>query len=257
MKDSIEGTLNHCSHKPILLKIGVYELMRKLTTDGAVKIEFDADVDDFILKDENPSDRQYLTKIKHPVINKILTEDIQEELLSWWLAKRKGQQSLPQFNFLSTCMIDEKPGLFLIQFKKRVDNDFPEGKNNEDNKDNHKQIGDRISSVSEKLSDDDKFSFGLTHESYYELSNRFAWTWKLADLGIPVVLVYLGFISTKEMDEKIFYSHVDFVRSMITGDPAKIVDPNAWEKKFEVGDGEKKTPFIALLRSLECNTFVQ
>ena len=25
------------------------------------------------------------------------------------------------------------------------------------------------------------------------MSNRFAWAWKLADLGVPVVLVYLGF----------------------------------------------------------------
>lgn len=33
----------------------------------------------------------------------------------------------------------------------------------------------------------------LTHESHYQLANRAAFTWKLASLGIPTVLVYLGF----------------------------------------------------------------
>jgi hypothetical protein len=31
------------------------------------------------------------------------------------------------------------------------------------------------------------------------MSNRFAWTWKLTECGIPVVLVYLGFLNASEM----------------------------------------------------------
>jgi len=33
----------------------------------------------------------------------------------------------------------------------------------------------------------------LDRDSHYQLANRLAFTWKLATLGIPVVLLYLGF----------------------------------------------------------------
>ena len=31
------------------------------------------------------------------------------------------------------------------------------------------------------------------------MSNRFAWAWKLTELGIPVILVYPGLLNTEEM----------------------------------------------------------
>jgi hypothetical protein len=31
------------------------------------------------------------------------------------------------------------------------------------------------------------------------MANRFTWAWKLTELGIPVILVYLGFIGCEEM----------------------------------------------------------
>ena len=33
----------------------------------------------------------------------------------------------------------------------------------------------------------------LRIDSHYQLANRLAWAWKLADCGVPVVLLYLGF----------------------------------------------------------------
>ena len=33
----------------------------------------------------------------------------------------------------------------------------------------------------------------ISQKSHYQLSNRIAFAWKLASLGIPTVLVYLGF----------------------------------------------------------------
>ena len=33
----------------------------------------------------------------------------------------------------------------------------------------------------------------ITRDSHYQLANRLAFTWKLATLGIPVALIYLGF----------------------------------------------------------------
>ena len=45
------------------------------------------------------------------------------------------------------------------------------------------------------------------------MSNRFAWAWKLTDLGIPIVLVYLGFLGATEMKDN--------------GQP--LADAGAWE----------------------------
>lgn len=33
----------------------------------------------------------------------------------------------------------------------------------------------------------------------YQMSNRFTWAWKLAELGTPVILVYLGFVGCEDM----------------------------------------------------------
>ena len=34
------------------------------------------------------------------------------------------------------------------------------------------------------------------------MSNRFAWAWKLTELGFPVILAYLGFVGCEEMRER-------------------------------------------------------
>jgi hypothetical protein len=31
------------------------------------------------------------------------------------------------------------------------------------------------------------------------MSNRFAWAWKLTEIGMPVILLYLGFVGCEEM----------------------------------------------------------
>jgi hypothetical protein len=40
----------------------------------------------------------------------------------------------------------------------------------------------------------------ISRDNVYQLSNRVAFAWKLATLGIPSVLVYLGFIGDKGME---------------------------------------------------------
>ena len=45
-------------------------------------------------------------------------------------------------------------------------------------------------------------SWGLLRDHHYQLANRFAWSWKLALVGVPVVLVYHGFLNAQEMAPK-------------------------------------------------------
>jgi len=55
----------------------------------------------------------------------------------------------------------------------------------------------------------------LGRTSDYQLSNRIAFTWKVASLGIPVVLLYLGFIGDDTFGDK------------------KLIDGNHWKREIE------------------------
>ena len=67
------------------------------------------------------------------------------------------------------------------------------------NKANHNQIGDAIQQANHGL-EPLLPGWDLSRDSHYQLSNRFAWSWKIASMGVPVVLVYLGFLNADEMD---------------------------------------------------------
>lgn len=107
-----------------------------------------------------------------------------------------------------------------------------------------------------KLEELTKLAWGIERDSYYQLSNRFAWTWKLASLGVPVVLLYLGF--SNATDEKIksdviYETENNFINEFKGREIARVVPPEVWDKiwiiKHESG---KATPFIPLLRTLIC-----
>ena len=59
-----------------------------------------------------------------------------------------------------------------------------------------------IRDASAALIEETGLTWALSRDWNYQMSNRFAWAWKLADLGIPVVLVYLGFLSANEMSDQ-------------------------------------------------------
>jgi hypothetical protein len=44
-------------------------------------------------------------------------------------------------------------------------------------------------------------TWALSRDWCYQMSIRFAWAWKLAGLGKPVILIYLGFLAYDEMYE--------------------------------------------------------
>jgi hypothetical protein len=57
---------------------------------------------------------------------------------------------------------------------------------------NHRRIGEAIGEVAAGLSAQ-LTGIAISRDGHYQLSNRLAFAWKLASLGIPSVLVYLGF----------------------------------------------------------------
>ena len=66
---------------------------------------------------------------------------------------------------------------------------------------NHRRIGAAIAEANAGLSRA-VAGWALSRDTHYQLSNRFAWAWKLASLGVPVILVYLGFLGVREMADQ-------------------------------------------------------
>ena len=89
----------------------------------------------------------------------------------------------------------------------------------------------------------------LSRDSCYQMANRFAWAWKLVDLGMPVVLVYLGFLDAIEMSDKgnPFRRPADWVECVKMHAKGKVPD-GAWDRSRMVPDGTSFVPRIMSVR---------
>jgi hypothetical protein len=122
--------------------------------------------------------------------------DCWKDLASWWLIHSRGANK-PNWDLVVSCNLANVPGLVLVEAKahereldwggKRIS---PGGSAN--SAANHKRIGHSIAEASSAL---DRIIPGvhLSRDSHYQLANRVAYSWKLASMGVPVLLMYLGF----------------------------------------------------------------
>ena len=117
-------------------------------------------------------------------------------LRNWWL-KRPKRANTPNWDLISTCGIDGDEGLVLIETKAHDCELKKEGKP-PGNPDNDEQIAAAIEEANRALNAMTP-GWALSSRSHYQLSNRLAWAWKLASLGTPTILVYLGFLHATEM----------------------------------------------------------
>ena len=87
---------------------------------------------------------------------------------------------------------------------------------------------------------------GLSVEHHFQLANRFAWSWKLATLGVPVVLVYLGFLDAVEMtDKRSPFGSDDDWKNVLLEYCRDTIDAACWETTLDV----RGTPLLPLMRS--------
>jgi len=86
--------------------------------------------------------------------------------------------------------------------------------------------------------------FNLMANSHYQLSNRFAFAWKLATMKIPVILVYLGFLDADEMSGRKLRDHAQW-RKCVVDRSKGVIPAEAWDRTFDI-DG---TPLTVLIRS--------
>lgn len=117
-------------------------------------------------------------------------------LHDWWLAHKAGANT-PNWDLAAVCSFDGTLGLALVEAKANVAELKEEGKSLKDDasarsRANHERIAAAIREAQAGLS---ALVPGVRihADSHYQLANRLAFSWKLASLGVPVVLVYLGF----------------------------------------------------------------
>jgi hypothetical protein len=117
-------------------------------------------------------------------------------LRKWWLSHERGANT-PNWDIAASCEIEGTPGLILVEAKANVPEMSTAGKFRDAgasraSTENHQRIGLAISEACTALRRVSA-SAAISRDSHYQLSNRVAFAWKLASLGVPTVLVYLGF----------------------------------------------------------------
>lgn len=120
----------------------------------------------------------------------------------WWVT---GRGTRPTWDLLCHIFVSEKPGLLLVEAKAHEGELDWAGKRLAPSaklasKNNHAQIEGCVREADAALNKLCDGVFNLSMNSHYQLVNRVAYAWKLADLGLPVVLLYLGFTGDAYFD---------------------------------------------------------
>src|SRR5215217_4056296 len=94
----------------------------------------------------------------------------------------------PNFDIASTCTIGGAPGLLLVEAKahdqelkreaagRRLTKDA-----SDDRKASHQTIEGAIMDARKGLSGDTSLAWRIGRDSHYQMSKRFAWSWKLTE----------------------------------------------------------------------------
>jgi hypothetical protein len=172
--------------------------------------------------------------------------EIKEQLLTWWLVARRGANT-PNWDIAATCTIQGNPGLLLVEAKAHEKELYEQDKCGSTNPDNLERILQALQGANHNLGVLTENNWSLSRDSHYQLSNRFAWSWKLALLGVPVVLVYLGFLNAQDMTgRELFHSPEDWKRSV--HDYGKgVVGDDCWDKRLDLSG----VPFFPLIRTYD------
>jgi hypothetical protein len=192
-----------------------------------------------VLKADDEWDTNLIEEAKLGNSIGFLSDDQREKVTSWWLAVRAGANT-PNWDMASTCIIGEKNGLLLVEAKAHdaelKKDGKPRDKDASDGSDrNHEQIGRAISAASAGLNEA-MAGWNLSRDSHYQLANRFAWAWQLASMGVPVLLVYLGFLCATEVNDlgKPFADYADWSR-VVLEHSRNIVPQRAWGQDIKAG----------------------
>jgi len=190
---------------------------------------------------------------------KLVNEADGNKLRDWWLASTHGRPMTPNFDIASTCSVlignESRKGFLLVEAKahtaelevekagKKLDADASNGSH-----DNHQKIGECILEAAAGLSAATDVIWTMNRDAAYQMANRFAWAWKLTELGYPVILVYLGFIAADEMggsgEDQPYRDHTHWAGCVHAHSKALFPEPDKiWENTIPV-NGQTIVPII-------------
>lgn len=193
----------------------------------------------------------------------LLADEHRAQLRRWWLTVPVNA-STPSFDIASTCIIGDRLGFLLIEAKAH----FSELRGEEGGKRlkppvstpslrNHARIGWCMADANLVLNDqtclDDqtRLLWGLSRDSRYQMSNRFAWAWKLTELGFPVILVYLGFLNAVEMEAGGRLANGAEWERMVRDHADRHVPNEVWGEKWTL-HGQTFVPIIKAIEQPLC-----
>ena len=182
--------------------------------------------------------------------DEFLSPEICDAVVGWWLARRR-RATTPVWDIAATCVVPgfDRKGVMIVEAKAHGAELSEAGKQlgAKTNQENHERIGDAITQANAGLNRI-LAGWNLTRDRHYQLSNRFAWAWKLAELGVPVVLVFLGFLNATEMaGRRIPFRDARHWRDCLLNYAQGLVPEQAWETTLLPG----KAPLIPLIRSVD------
>lgn len=169
--------------------------------------------------------------------------EIRRALTDWWFAVPSAKSKSPNWDIAAACTVRGRRGLVLAEAKAHA-GELSDGKS-KSSAPNHERIARAIGEANAAFSKATGTAWNLSRDRNYQLSNRFAWCWKLASLGVPVVLVYLGFLNADEMG-KPFHSLGEW-ESALKSHAGDTVDNAIWGR----GTVFRGTPFIPVIRACE------
>lgn len=170
------------------------------------------------------------------------------ELKHWWLSSHRGANT-PNWDIAAVGKIDGKMGLILGEAKANVPELSISGKpaaaNSNNSLSNHMKIGAAIDEARQSLLMLSK-GVSISRDNHYQLSNRIAFTWKVASLGIPVVLIYLGFTGDDGIRDAGEPLHDEDHWTRVLGEHLDAVGvKNLFERRIDI----TRAPFWMLSRS--------
>lgn len=180
---------------------------------------------------------------------------IGDQLKSWWLAPASQRAMTPNFDIASTCTIEGAAGLLLVEAKahdeelnKELAGRLLAKKSSEDRKASHGKIADAIESARLGFEQATSLRWAIARDSCYQMSNRFAWAWKLTELGVSVVLVYLAFLRASEMEDKgrPFAGPEDWEK-LVKAHSQPLFGAEVWGRRWACNG----RVFVPLIRSIE------
>ena len=157
-----------------------------------------------------------------------------ESLGDWWLAEQSYRSKTPNWDIASTCTVDGVRGLLIVEAKAHTQELKVEDQVG-GSLANRKRIAGCIEEANVALANQTGLEWALSHKHRYQMANRFAWSWKLTELGYPVVLVYLGFLGAEEMrmgrNQTPFDSHGGWIR-LVKAHSEPLFPAAVWDRQW-------------------------